>query len=190
MKPVKFMCPECYEIVDVRKVNNVIDFEYYDLPDFMTDFHLGEDVENVSYNVDLPLINIHCTCKHCNNKVSLIELDEGIVDMISNLNKKGYDTIFSCEGHIINEENYDLAYVIFEVPDIADDIFFINRIYKNFPSHAWIINRSFRRLENKSVVEIYMRDSYAKEDKKRLEALRFLNEFVNVIPNINEIMEG
>lgn len=188
MKPIKFMCPNCYEIVDIKKVNSVIDFNY-ELPDFMTDFQFGKDVEKISYNVDLPLLNIHCTCKHCNNEVVLVELDQGISDIVSNLNKKGYNTIFSCEGHIIDEENYDIAYVIFEVSDIADDIFFINRIYKNFPSHAWIINRSFKRLENKSTVEIYMRDSYAKNDHKRIEALMFLNNFVNVIPNINEIME-
>ena len=43
----------------------------------------------------------NCWKQKCNcNKSNYIEIDEGMVDIICKLNKKGYQTLNCCEGHI------------------------------------------------------------------------------------------
>ena len=44
-------------------------------------------------------------CKHHNEWEGF--LDPNITPMLAELNRKGYETQFSCEGHSVNESSYD-----------------------------------------------------------------------------------
>ncbi len=179
---IVYMCPECRKLVGIKRKDNSEEINYN-----FEDFEIEHDEMYILYNLDI-YFNIRCTCPNCKEEdVLLIELDEGIADIVVEMNEKGYMTEFSCEGHVKDEENYDVAYIRFYVNSLADDIFFMNMIYKSFPSQSWVINRSFIKNIDKSFVEIYMRDSFAKNDRRRKIALDHLKTFVNGLPDLHEL---
>lgn len=180
MKQTKFMCPNCYEIIAIKRKD---DYQPT-VNDLLTEFDFGEDPHLHDFEMTLSLSNIKYNC-NCGERVELIELDEGMANIVSILNKKHYKTISSCEGHITNEENYSIGYLTFEAGREADDIFFINSFYKNFPSQAWIVNRTV--FMNHSKVSIYMKKYWARDEERRKQALKFLEDFVN---NLRDVTEG
>lgn len=90
-----FMCPECYGMI----------FKYVEYEDKTT---LGDDSK------DAP--RIECStyreffieeCPECGAKfVNLVELDFMMGNIISLLNRKGYKTLFCCEGHVKGLEDH------------------------------------------------------------------------------------
>lgn len=186
MRKLKYMCICCGEILDIEQKEGNGKYNYTD-ENFKEDYEVGENIENVSYTVEKPKLYILAKCKNCGYFGEAVGIDDEIADIVSKMNKKGYYTQFSCQGHIKDKENYTKAYIIFKTSRIADDIFFINRIYRNFPSQAFTINRKYSIKKGESAIAIYMRNNYARNDDKRKEALRFLEEFVDNLPDIKNV---
>ena len=77
-------------------------------------------------------------CKDCDYRHAFIELDAGIGEMVSELNKKGYYTFYSCEGHPELEES-PLAYIYFQfnkatIPYVLD-------LFSDLPT-SWFLDLS------------------------------------------------
>ena len=185
-RKVVYMCPCCDEIIGIKKKDNVAEYNYT-VQDLYRDYDIDSDLIGVDCKVDLPLLYISCRCNKCGKDVRLIELDEGISYAVQQLRKKGYYTLFSCEGHIIDTENFDYAYIIFDIPSRCDDIFMLYNVYNIFPTMCWTINRKvLETYRDGSTVEIYMKNNFAKDEVKRKEALKLLNIFVDKLPNIED----
>lgn len=181
---VRYLCPNCFEDTNIVIANDPTVL-FNEIEDIIVDDNKASDIEGIT---DLYL-TINGTCKCCGYSGTFIDIDSGMVEIIQELNKKGYMTTFCCEGHIKDEFNYDKAYVYFNVySDDVDDIFYNNRILLIFPSQSWIINKyNGGRDENYShyhKIEIYMKDEYAKNEEKRINALSHLKAFVNNLPNL------
>lgn len=101
---IGLMCPKCFgisshtgtsaigglisqnykkEVIDTNKVD--------DDGDLILEPDTVEIIPDIKYMV--------YQCPHCGNSVTLIEVDPCIIQVVSILNKKGYLTNFSCEGH-------------------------------------------------------------------------------------------
>lgn len=110
---IGLMCPDCfsYWIVDFNQdctmsINK--DIFYGDNPEEYEGFESGCDVDPTN---ELTFSNMF-RCPECSSKESLIMLDPNITTVISLLNKKGFRTSFSCEGHkIADSDSY--AYILF-----------------------------------------------------------------------------
>lgn len=85
---VTFMCPECKKVVH------------------LSNSHIRIEVE-ADTNVDVEIdgftpysLSRHLTvrCRSCYN--DMVQIDNEIVGIIQVLNEKGYDTIYSCSGHL------------------------------------------------------------------------------------------
>ena len=73
------------------------------------------DKEADAYIGITPAYTIQCTkCKEITT--FLYELDPNITPMIAELNRKGYDTVYSCEGHRVNEDEQSQPYIMFKYP--------------------------------------------------------------------------
>ena len=82
----------------------------------------GRTVISADHNNDiapwLDRVYVAYECPACkSHNVNLIELDPNIADAISILNKKGYRTLYCCEGH--GNESID-AYIYFESKPLLD----------------------------------------------------------------------
>lgn len=96
-----YMCPTCFNIIYAH-------CNY--------DIHYKFDIDDVAMN-----LNISFKCKKCGNIVSGIELDPNMAYAISELNKKGYYTLFCCEGHFANKEPVATPYIYFINADNIDE---------------------------------------------------------------------
>lgn len=90
------MCPDCYELYTITNDNSKTDF-FFD----------------------------RCNKFNCTSSGDLVYIDELIAPEISELNKLGLKTSFSCAGHRENIKNISKPYVAFrkgiKLPDISDD---------------------------------------------------------------------
>ena len=79
---MKIMCDKCFNIVDLGDIN----------------VNLAPEVIPGTNNALLTKgVAVNCEC--CPNESANIILDDNIAELISLLNKKGYRTLFCCEGH-------------------------------------------------------------------------------------------
>ena len=75
---------------------------------------------NIMYNTSIDDIKeVVVTCPKCNCEYEAIGIDPNIVDTIALLNKKGYTTLYSCEGNRIsfkdiNPDSLCNAYISFK----------------------------------------------------------------------------
>ena len=144
MKRSNFLCPNCFKII----VRSKGDYEP-SVQDLIGEFDFGEHPEENDFELNFDLIDVMCNYSNCNNKVKLIKVDEGMANIVSKLNRKGYETTSSCEGHIKDMYNYSLAYVEFKCTNETDDIFFINNIYINYflVNHGLYIEQYFLHIQ-------------------------------------------
>lgn len=104
MGDVALMCPKCFGL-SFHKFNfsysSILSQNYTtDIPDTEF-FSYKDDIDINPETVEVcPVVNyITEKCPHCNTDTKLIEVDAYIAEVVSLLNKKGYFTNFSCEGH-------------------------------------------------------------------------------------------
>lgn len=100
--------------------------------------------------------------------------------------KKGFTLVDFHDGYGYNDKLS--VYLIFNVDYRADDLFFINSVYKNFPSQAWKINRyPGISVKGDSRISIVLREIYIDDIIKIEEAFDFLLNFANDLANVYEL---
>lgn len=129
-RKVRYLCPVCFLDSGI-KVINYPKAEFDMSKDIEIEEGFGEYIEP---SVDVYL-DFRGICKNCNYPVTFLDIDEGIVDIIQYLNFIGYNTIYSCEGHIKDSGNYDYPYLIFDC-EWDDRVYF--EMIKNLPE-SWEI---------------------------------------------------
>lgn len=105
-----FICPECGKYF-IIKFKGLIDIEY---PKWFQIKHYNNDdmVPYISTTFHLP-------CPHCDEFATYTShdiIDPNIVPTITLLNKKGYETLYSCEGHYVGKRYgkvWSRAYILF-----------------------------------------------------------------------------
>ena len=120
-RKIRFLCPECFWDSGINLIN------YPKL-----DFDISKDIEIENEEIkDLHestgyWVDFHGTCNNCKRQVTFIDIDEGMVDIIQYMNSIGYETVYCCEGHIKDDNNYDYPYLIFDAG--WDDKLYFNMI--------------------------------------------------------------
>lgn len=98
----KLYCPNCKHNSDI-KITGTIDVE---IP-----FGKIKIIDNALRQA------LYCICPNCKESEMMI-LDKDIFDQVLLLNKKGYETLFSCEGHSM----WDSGYIVFKDKTILNKI--------------------------------------------------------------------
>ena len=96
-----FFCPHCFNPMVFR------------LSVTMNIQNIDKDAE---YYISMtPQYNIQCTkCKELLHFDYV--LDPNITPILAELNRKGYETVESCEGHRVNQQDVSLPYITFKYP--------------------------------------------------------------------------
>ena len=82
------------------------------------------DKDATSHISMTPCYNVQCPV--CGNLMQFKDcLDPNITPMIAELNRKGYETIESCEGHRVNQDDVSLPYISFKYPEQKNVIKYI-----------------------------------------------------------------
>ena len=93
-----FFCKVCYH-PHIVKMNYVFSAKIDDM-DFAT---------NMPTTSVIFIPHFEYTCPKCHHEVEWENfLDPNITPMLAELNRKGYETEFSCEGHIVVQNDYDV----------------------------------------------------------------------------------
>lgn len=157
---VGLMCPKCYNYFKINLNYNM---------------NLSCEIDDLSifpYSLEFkPIINIvSLMCDFCKcTDVELIRIDHNIVEDISILNKKGFITKYSCDGHI-----HGRAYISFDGNKILD--------YINTLPITWTLRNNYARKNvtcPKNIIRIEA------EPNCHEEALLDLHEWVKSLPDIN-----
>lgn len=148
---ISIMCLKCFNIF-----NTFISTKYYSTmisdPEDELFLRLAEPAACLTY------------CKYCNtDHPHFTELDYNISEVISKLNKKGYRTLFSCEGH--KEDNE--AYIYFMSNNILK--------YTSMLPISWNVD-----LDNLKENKVIIRSSYENFD----EAMNDIRDFVDSLPEL------
>jgi len=134
-RKVKYLCPVCFQDSGIDLIS------YPESKSFISKYvKFKEDIDESAksaINVDI-FLDFRGKCKYCNYPVTYIDIDEGMVDIIQYLNSIGYNTIYSCEGHIKDNDNFDYPYLIFEC-EWDDKIYY--KMIVNCPE-SWEIFKS------------------------------------------------
>lgn len=82
-REVALMCPKCFNLIHCNQK-----------------VYLHAEVKGIEDDVDLLSRTVYrIDCPICKVRADQIELDVGIAEQVSHLNKKGYKTNYCCEGH-------------------------------------------------------------------------------------------
>lgn len=128
------MCPNCYKL-SLVEIHEEFKFDRLD----------NNDKTGVESYFFIEPRRISKYCNKCYGIHTHIELDTGIARAVSDLNKKGYYTYSSCEGHVFNDKVVP-AFIMFQnrpgflstkVLDLFEDL-----------STSWFIDRSDHLLRN------------------------------------------
>lgn len=121
---------------------------------------------NPIYFVDSKLEVI---CEECNKSFesSIIGIDPNIISVIETLNKLGYKTDFSCEGHVYSNGNISRPYVRF-----TDS----RAIEKYGSPKDWIIERDLD--DDSGSTAIYYNESIDNNGRLKQKALGLLEDWV------------
>ena len=156
---MKIMCDKCYNIIDLGDIG--IDMSPEVIP-----------------NTDNALLvkGIRCNCKCCPNESANIIIDDNIAEFISILNKKGYRTVQSCEGHKDNDEIYFITLICY------DELFykfhdFCNK--NNYDCGGISLSREAINTNIFSMIRYYIK--YSSVDEK-YEIIEKLTEWVKNLP--------
>lgn len=153
LKPT-LMCPECFNYFELEIDGRV----FVSLKDALTDESISPI--DIDIETDQPtIIKIITKCKHCGKKVEFFEVDSCIAPTIKALNKKGYPTVFSCQGHCTNNA-FSLPYIVFRLhPDSKK----VKRILDTLPN-KWEV-KQFKSLlyKNEILTNINLKREYIKD---------------------------
>lgn len=113
-----FMCKKCFKIhkfVIRKEINYNSRFEILNVDNYNEQFELDQDevlanlTDHLSY-LSIPN-EIYLRCDNCNNITDHAILDYNMAEIITELNKKGYTTAYSCDGHY---DMRSIPYILFK----------------------------------------------------------------------------
>ena len=136
----------------------------------------GEDYgDGKKWYRDCVLLDLNTLLIDAGNEDDIIDIDnlppntiicdEGIADIVYLLNRKGYKTIFSCEGHLdvdVNEAHNNSAtamYVVFEVGNIDRYYKHLFNLPRNFKFDVYNPIKDFKE----EVEEVYKKPKFNEE---------------------------
>lgn len=182
---IGLMCPNCYGywIVDFHQDCTMTISEDVFLDDY-------EDNTNSKYDHDISPYRelIFCNmskCPDCSSDNDLIMIDPNIVSIVSILNKKGYITTFSCEGHN-DPDGSILPYILFNnMSESGQDIIkeaFSNSEYWNAYNSDMVLPY-YNKTEMKYYNNNFMLDLKADKEIEDIESIKekYLNELFNIV---------
>lgn len=149
-RKVKFLCPKCFKDsrIEVLKWPEPSSISVITDPD--------SNIKDLSFITEAWL-TVKGKCE-CGYEGELIDIDEGFVELIQYLNENGYETIFCCEGHFIEDENiYDHPYLIFNC--IWDDKTYA-KILRHLPESWKIYRKPLDGFGFESEVRLYCKNYY------------------------------
>jgi hypothetical protein len=130
----RYLCPCCFQDSGINVKNRP-----------RVEFNIDKDtevetaLEKVQF-VTSAYLDIWGTCPHCEEEVQFLDIDEGFVRILQIMNnEKNYNTLFCCEGHKDDPNNYDIPYFIFEA--FWDDKEYYEEILNIVPD-GWEIYRT------------------------------------------------
>lgn len=113
-----FMCKKCFKIhkfVIRKEINYSSRFEIMNTEDHNEQFELDQDEVLTNLIVHLSYLSvpneIHLRCDDCNRVTAHAILDYNMAEIITELNKKGYTTAYSCDGHY---DMRSIPYIVFK----------------------------------------------------------------------------
>ena len=163
------MCPHCFRTI------NVTMFTHCDivaeLNGMASPFTVHESQSIIRYN---PNLYGHC---ECGKNVEFEIIDPKITPILIILNKKGWKTIFSCQGHLeyhYGTEGYAQPYIMFD-PDITN----IKPIYHELDkSIYWTTDES----DVLAGIKIGLKSEYQVQKHLWDQALKELEEIAMALP--------
>ena len=136
------------------------------------------------------LLKLNLSCDTCNESSIVTVLDANIVDSIAVLNRKGYETKYSCEGNMVSDNMMCTAYIAFE-----PDCFPIN-IVDNYPlPEDWTLTGVTVDDNNEDLIGIYC---YKPEDMSMeeycssemvVDRMKNIYEWVIELPTLEKYLE-
>jgi len=97
-----------------------------------------------------------CKIKSCHGEV--VEIDELFIPVIAELNRKGYDTLFCCSGHIKDDSNsYIYFYDDVVLPSLPDGYLYDQDMYPHVDWNKYEVKNTIRKKfddKNKSINEL------------------------------------
>lgn len=155
-----FLCTNCGKILRGKMSITLILKDDYGVP---IEDHEIENLDTRSNSF---------TCTNCGQKYGMVEVDSEIVHIISDLNKKGFITRFSCQGHTVKTtmsrlitEDYCTSYYsipkhVHSNPYVAFDI---GAIAKNV-TDTLVANKSKFNIHSNLDLEKFMKVPKSTED--------------------------
>ena len=148
------ICNKCYNVTSAFK--------------FKMEFEKEVNKMYVSSNSE-DMFKLNSYCDECQKFTSHFVVDKGIAETVSLMNKLGYHTVYSCEGHYSPDEKYignkiSQPYVFIKNERYNDKLL-TNNLFKKLYSEKWnefVIGQreSFRRINlNRKIDKIILLDS-------------------------------
>lgn len=109
-----------------------------------------------------------------------IKIDPHIANVIASLNQKGYFTIFSCEGHMM-DNTCKSTYIIFESNDLLD--------YESFLPLSWDVDWEYYKTWGRAAIYAH-HEINEKLKMSNIECIEELYEFVKQLPTAKSIEES
>lgn len=175
-KFIGLMCPNCYEHIILKSST-------HNSVEYLKNQKYTEAVKHLILNIE-PLYTV--TCPYCGDIIVTEDIiDPNMVEFISILNKKGYETKYSCEGHTeINRDfiSYSHPYILFKDKNLKD-------ILKYIPLQGgWYLDTKYDRFS------IYWKDSLCLEFEHSKELIKYnntdiflyLKRWIDCLPVITE----
>lgn len=162
-----FMCSECFQL-KFAKSNTSVDINIFD--DTAPNFISFEPTVNIRYFAK--------KCPFCNTAdAEFIKLDPHIANVVTSLNQKGYFTMFSCEGHMM-DNTCKSTYIIFESNDLLD--------YESFLPLSWGVDWEYYKTWGRVAIYAHHEvDQYG--NLYNIEPIEELEEFVKQLPTARSI---
>lgn len=174
---VRYMCRECYTLSKTYRIFSSFDFK---ILSGQTD--TGQDILTDIEDSEVPIFeNLIAQCENCNKETMWVPIDAPIAEIISEFNKSGMKTSYSCSGHIKND-SVCVAYIMFS------DAEFMEKVFAEIPEDDvfWSYWHRDNEFDNK---EVYMLDQNIDTIDKFLNA-DHLKALEDIAPRLCEIAES
>lgn len=114
---VRYMCTKCFSLTKMYRIYSSFDFNI-----LYGETDTGQDIIDALSESDIPLFEtVIAECNNCDND-TWVPIDAPIAEIISNFNKAGLITRFSCSGHVKND-GISVAYILFKDKEFAEKVF-------------------------------------------------------------------